>query len=166
MTLVSMSRCLELTRNKIWMKLSQSKANLSLIIFGTWIAGILGFSIQIKFDYNLNIGWDCVFGVCGHVPWKLQSKFYFASICVFISSIAISYIIMWKKVRRSAKVIVRSGSTTMDIEDRQGKLTRMILILVCSFALCNIPMHLNFIFTFSRNFFYISIALYLSLIHI
>ena len=162
MALVAMSRCLELTKNKVWIKFSQSKVNLCLMIAGTWIAGIVGFSIQIKFDYYLNIGWNCELGVCGHVPWKLQSKFYFVSLCVFISSIAISYIIMWKKVRSSAKILVRSGNTTMDIEDRQGKVTRMILILVSSFSLCNIPMHLNFIFTFSRKFFYISVVLYSS----
>ena len=162
MALVAMSRCLELTRNKIWMKLSRSKVNLCLMSVGTWIAGILGFSIQIEFDYHLSVGWNCELGVCGHVPWKLQSKFYFVSICVIISSIAISYIIMWKKVQSSAKILVRSGNTNMDIEDRQRKLTRMILILVCSFTLCNIPMHLTFIFTFSRDFFYLSVVLYSS----
>ena len=69
---------------------------------------------------------------------------------------------MWRKVRNSAKILVLTGSTTIDIEDRQRKLTRMILILVSSFSLCNIPMHLSFIFTFSHNFFYISVVLYSS----
>ena len=160
MSLVAISRCLEITKNTVWMKLSEYKSFLYSLAVGTWVVGVLGFSIQIQFDYSSDIGWDCELGVCGHIPWKLTSKFYLVSICFLTSSIALSYMVMWKKVRKSGKVLTRSGSTTLDLEERQRSLTRMILILVFSYIVCNIPMHLNYINSFHRNFYYVSIVLY------
>ena len=69
---------------------------------------------------------------------------------------------MWKKVRTSGRVLTRSGSTTLDLEERQKRLTRMILILLFSYLLCNVPMHLNYVFTLPRNFYYVSILFYSS----
>ena len=92
--------------------------------------------------------------------YKLTSKFYLASILFFTSSIAVSYIIMWKRVRQSGKTLTRSGSTTLDLEKRQKRLTQMILILVFSYLCCNIPMHLNYVFALPRNFYYVSICFY------
>ena len=82
------------------------------------------------------------------------------SLLFFISAIAISYIIMWKTARKSGKTLTRSGSTTLDLEKRQKRITRMILILIFSYFLCNIPMHLNYVFSLPRIFYYVSILFY------
>ena len=140
--------------------MSENKPFLYSLVTTTWVIGFLGYSVQIQFDYTSNIGWDCELGVCGHVPWKLSSKFYLVSILFLASIIAVSYIIMWKKVRTSGRVLTRSGSTTLDLEERQKRLTRMILILLFSYLLCNVPMHLNYVFTLPRNFYYVSILFY------
>ena len=160
MTLVAVSRCLEITKNTLWTTMSENKPFLYSLVTTTWVIGFLGYSIQIQFDYTSNIGWDCELGVCGHVPWKLSSKFYLVSILLLTTIIAVSYIIMWKKVRTSGRVLTRSGSTTLDLEERQKRLTRMILILLFSYLLCNVPMHLNYVFTLPRNFYYVSILFY------
>ena len=160
MALVAISRCLEITKNTLWTKISDHNTLLYSLAVITWIIGIVGFSIQINFDYTSDIGWDCELGVCGHIPWKLSSKFYLVSILLYSSSIAISYIIMWKTARRSGKTLTRSGSTTLDLEERQKRITRMILILLFSYFLCNIPMHLNYVFSLPRNFYYVSVLFY------
>ena len=98
MALVAISRCLEITKNALWTKISEHETTLYLLAASTWVIGIIGYSIQIKFDYTSDIGWDCELGVCGHIPWKLTSKFYLVSILLLTSSIAVSYIIMWKRV--------------------------------------------------------------------
>ena len=64
---IAISRCLELTKNGLWMKWSEKKFVLYTVVFSTWLCGILEELVGwlfVVFESNGRTGWDCQLGLC------------------------------------------------------------------------------------------------------
>ena len=138
--LIALSRCLEITKNNVWLKVSEKKLILFITIILSWLYSMLGLGIEIKFDYPVNIGWNCELGLCAPIPIVTESPFYVVTFIISAISIMTCYFIMWYKVRQSAKYLKHIGTSfPKQLQDRQNQLTKTILFLILADVLCNLP---------------------------
>ena len=138
--LISMSRCLEITKNNVWAKISEKKCMLFLTIALSWVYSLIGLGIEIKFGNSINIGWNCELGLCAPIPKVTESPFYIVTFVISAITIMTCYFIMWYKVRQSAKYLKYIGTLfPKQLQDRQNQLTRTILFLILADVLCNLP---------------------------
>ena len=157
---IATSRSLEISKNKWWIQISHNISIRCLFIIGTWLWGLLAFSIEIDFDYMSNIGWNCEVGLCGHMPWHLSSPFYPINLIFTSTGIIVAYLIIWNQIRKSTNRVTQIGITNINFEDRDRKLTRMIFILLCSFGVAYLPMVISYVFELPADFLYISTVIF------
>ena len=134
LTLVALSRCLDIAMKEKWTKFCEKWRNISFLIFPTWIIGIttVVFFFIIEQD-GIETGWKCETGGCGWIHscdkytvpnseigmykncskgtplWRLTyfATLFIPSICIMV--IIVSYIGIWYKVRRSTKYFQSLG---------------------------------------------------------
>ena len=137
LSLVALSRCLDIMMKERWTKFCEKWRNIFFLIFPTWMVGVITviFFLIIEQD-GIETGWKCATGGCGWIHscekqsesytatgietlytncsdgtslWRLT---YFATLfvpCICIMIIISSYIGIWNKVRRSTKYFQTLG---------------------------------------------------------
>ena len=171
MALIATSRYLHISYKDKWNQICDKKRNIILLIFLSWFPGILSlpFLTVMKFHGTVVSGWDCRYGACGfiqsyeyglnhtsarddektvyHELWNIM-YFYTLLIPLFsITTMLVSYILIWSKVHKSTKFLVGTDSMIQILNEREAKMTKAISILMfCSF-LCWLPLPvLNLVF--------------------
>ena len=158
---IAVSRCLELTKNKFWLKWSQERSILYTIVVSTWLFGMVGSEVMLGFESLSHVGWGCEIGGCTLIPRAFQSPYYIISYSFGIIVDVVCYLVMWRKVRKSTENVKQLGNVfPRNLQDRQRKLTKVILFLVLSDVICNSPEILLLPFDVPPNVLYFSFILY------
>ena len=133
-SLVALSRCLDMVITSTWTAFCDKKRNILCLFLIVWIPSLIALVISLIIQsYGIEPGWHCETGGCGFIRpcenykdsdryiddlhdikschegdeiWRLT---YFSTICVPAVSLgiaAVSYILIWCKVHRSTKYLL------------------------------------------------------------
>ena len=164
--LISLGRCIDMTKPVTWIKLTDNNIFLVFILSVPWLLAIPPIILTLLSSPMVFIGWDCRLGICrgmilptwingsphrnekGEKKWKYLSLYIFIISLMAITCTVVSYVIIRRKVRQSQKNLERLNQeqmTSLDnqIRHREDKMTRTILVLVVSHCVCNIPIIFN-----------------------
>ena len=139
--------------------------NFSLIFDVFTILGILALPLIILISYNnVEVGWDCRYGVCGFIRsykendvyqiiqktsfsastgyevWDLIHIYTFLIPLLSFLTMSFSYVLIWYKVHKSAKYLIERSDMPETLNQREMKMTKTILILISVSLLCWLPL--------------------------
>lgn len=142
LALISISRCLDLTKTEFWRTCCEKKRNLCFIIFLAWLP-----SLPIVLSYfissaGIEAGWNCKNGVCSLISSCTTEQcdltstldgliwYEFVLSVVHLIVMGICYTMIWRKVRKDTTYLKDIGNNSMDLQHRELKMTRTILTLI------------------------------------
>ena len=166
-SIVALSRCLDMVAHQKWVDFCDKKRNISVLILISWVPGMIALLISLIIEsHGIEPGWNCETGGCGFIRtcrlpdgedidgtirnglracesgmgvWRLS---YFSTIIVPSCSliiIGISYVVIYCKVHNSTKYFIGREQMNSSLNDRDIKLSKTILILVIMNFFCWLP---------------------------
>ena len=148
---ISLSRCLDLTKANAWRILTGHKVFLFVMLIVPLMIAVPTMMPYFIPSTQVTIGWNCAIGRCGLIQvctkdtcepqgLKFIGWYLFTGILVSILIMGICYIIIWRKATISSNYLRKEDNVRLELEKRDLKMTRTILILVAIHCICNIPM--------------------------
>ena len=129
------------------------------------ILGILALPLIILMSYdNIDLGWDCRYGVCGFIRsfedagiyqviqkqsvsdskdyelWDLIHIYTFLIPLLSFLTISFSYVLIWYKVHKSTKYLSERSDMPETLNQREMKMTKTILVLISISLFCWLPL--------------------------
>ena len=129
------------------------------------VLGILAFPLIIVISNdNVDLGWDCRYGVCGFIRsyedigiypfiqkkayggfngyklWDLIHIYTFLIPLFSFLTVTFSYVLIWYKVHKSAKYLSERGDMPETLNQREMKMTKTILVLISVSLVCWLPL--------------------------
>ena len=184
LAMISLSRCLHMTRKENWSKFCDRKRNIGLLFFIVWMPSfVCPFVLHyIKFS-GFEPGWNCEYGGCAliqhcnveEIPQiRFRTKpgeFVDARSCNFRASnvmhiftagfpvLAImimvgSYLCIWYKVHGSLRSFSESDHSLVILHQREMKMSMTILIIIVLTFLLWLPFSLMHLFIFDFSISY------------
>ena len=178
LALVSLSRCLHMTRKQRWNAFCDRKRNISFLFFIAWIPT---FTIPFVLYYiklnGFEPGWNCEYGGCAFVQhcevqeipqlWYRDNPDYYRDepscnfkalnlVHIFTAGAPVlaiviiigSYICIWYKVHGSVKLFTESDHSLVILQQREIKMSITILIIIVLTFLLWLPFSLLHLFIF------------------
>ena len=151
LALISISRCLDLTSKSAWGSFSEKTSNLIFILVLSWLPSMPFILLYIIPSVELDAGWNCAAMKCTLLPANPDTYqnglnvingllWYEAALSVlFIGTICISYIIIWRWARNETMYLKQSANNISHIRTREIKMTRTILSLIVFHGICSVP---------------------------
>ena len=164
--MISLSRCLNIAYNQKWNDFCDRKRNLGVLLILVWIPSLC-FTIILENLHCIEPEWNCETGGCAYVQSCIadekslvqnnQSNWDSHTVKVFnlqgamnlyevgfpiftVATMAVSYIVIWRKVRLSKKNFSEAGGNAPAcLSKREMKITMTILILIISNIICWLP---------------------------
>ena len=151
--LISVSRYLDLAKSKLWGKWTHNNLTLFITLLLPWLLSSIAIIPYFVPSMKLEFGWDCIGRACGIILkcetdscndeyWiGLDLIEWYITTMLFISVAitTISYVLLWRRARDSAKCLKRGGIITNELLNREVKMTRTILLLLVIHGICNLP---------------------------
>ena len=136
LSLIAISRCLDLKFKERWDKWSEKMIPGLILIVTTWIPGIL-FSMPFT---GFHGGWSYKFCMCDYVRdkkiWRWIGK---ANLVIGICVMGVCYIIIWWEAKKSVENVGISGNLNSFLKDRNKKMTNTISRLLVMSVVCFLP---------------------------
>ena len=159
-TLVALSRCLDMVITEKWNRFCDKRRNILLLLLVVWVPSLIALMISfIIQSYGISAGWQCETGGCGFIHacnkyenisiheslesrifencnegmdiWRLS---YYSTIgvpTVSLGIIVLSYLVIWYKVRQSTKYFTNTqDGPTESLNQRDLRMTQTILLLI------------------------------------
>ena len=136
LNIISISRCLDLNKKQLWNTCTQKRIKVFLVLVLVWLPGVLSLIPSVK---GSDAGWDCRVGQCANWYYSVSDTLYFLIINIIsMLTIIICYLLIWRKAHQSTVSITTLGNINIDLQNRESKLTKMILLLVFVSGMCNL----------------------------
>ena len=151
---ISLSRCLDLTKSNAWRKVTGHKFFLFVMLIFPMVIALPSMIPYFIPSMEVTFGWNCAIGRCGliqvcmkdscefEVPRGLEfiGWYLITGILISILITGICYIVIWKKAMGSSNYLRKEDNVRMELQKRDQKMTRTILLLIATHCVCNIPM--------------------------
>ena len=155
---ISITRCLGLIKGRHWRTFSYKKCNLILLLITPWILSLPTLFPYFVKSSGVDVGWSCTFGQCGTISSCQQSTstgacihestwfadfipwYMFLIVLSSIIIIIICYVFIDRNARMSSVYLKKEGKMSSQIQKRDLKMLKTILLLILSHGICNLPL--------------------------
>ena len=150
---ISISRYFDLSKSELWERWTRNKFYLNLMLVTPWALSTIPVIPYFVPSMEVGFTWNCILGGCGIIStcdqncndshskgMELIGWYSFALILVSVTVTGIAYVLIGLKAKKSVDYLRKNGNMPSELDKREIKMTKTILILIAVHGICNLPM--------------------------